>query len=183
MAINTHLIESPTAHSQEPLREVMRPDDSLNTAIETHPFLAGLKPEHLSILTENAQRATFAPGQIIFREQEPANQFYLIQSSAIAIQTKDLVQDSANIQILGAGEVLGWSWLFQPFAWHFTAQALRESTAIVLDGGRMLASAERDHDFGYELMKQVSRLVIQRLQATRKHFIARESRLASTYHE
>jgi hypothetical protein len=36
----------------------------------------------------------------------------------------------------------------------------------------LLVTAERNHDFGYELMKRVAQVVIHRLQATRKTLLA-----------
>jgi CRP/FNR family cyclic AMP-dependent transcriptional regulator len=67
--------------------------------------------------------------------------------------------------------MLGWSWLFPPFAWHFRARALEPTNAIVLNGAHLLIAAERKRDFGYELMKRVAQVVIHRLQATRKQLL------------
>jgi hypothetical protein len=78
------------------------------------------------------------------------------------------------VQILGPGDVLGWSWLFPPFTWHFRALALEPTNAIVLDGAHLLVTAERNRDFGYELMKRVAQVVIHRLQATRKQLVDRQ---------
>ncbi len=55
---------------------------ALETAIESHPFLVGLKPDHLRALKDNALMMRYEPGEVIFREGEPANRFYLIASSA-----------------------------------------------------------------------------------------------------
>jgi CRP/FNR family cyclic AMP-dependent transcriptional regulator len=75
---------------------------------------------------------------------------------------------------LGPGDVLGWSWLFPPFVWHFQARAVEPTTLLVLNGAGLLVSAERDHDFGYELMKRVAQVVIRRLQATRKQLLEQQ---------
>jgi hypothetical protein len=71
--------------------------------------------------------------------------------------------------------VLGWSWLYQPFHWHFTARAVEPTEAILLDGCRLLIACEEDHDFGYELMKRISQLVIQRLESAQR-LLEREDR-------
>jgi CRP-like cAMP-binding protein len=78
------------------------------------------------------------------------------------------------VQELGDGDVLGWSWLFPPYVWHFQARALEPTEAVMIDGGHLLTAAERDPKFGYNLMKRVSRVVIQRLQATRKQLLAQQ---------
>jgi CRP/FNR family cyclic AMP-dependent transcriptional regulator len=151
-------------------------NDSIQDAIVAHPFFAGLCIKHLCILTESASRAAFASDEYLFRECEPANRCYLIQKGRVALEAGDPPGSPTLIQMLGPGDVLGWSWLFPPFAWHFSARAVEPVKAIALDAGHLLSAGEADHDFGYELMKRVSRLVIGRLQASRSHFVAK-------YHE
>ena len=67
--------------------------------------------------------------------------------------------------------MLGWSWLFPPYYWHFDARALEPTTAIFFYGTRLREQCEQDHDFGYEIMKRMTQVVIQRLQATRKQLL------------
>jgi CRP/FNR family transcriptional regulator, cyclic AMP receptor protein len=67
--------------------------------------------------------------------------------------------------------MLGWSWLFPPFAWHFRARAREPTNVIVFNGAHLLVAAERNRDFGYELMKRVAQVVIRRLQAARRQLL------------
>ena len=152
--------------------------NNLTELITTHPFFRNMKPEHLKILTENAAEVEFEAGEILFREREPANQFYLIESGSIALEAHEPPDGTKLVQKLGVGDVLGWSWLFPPFVWHFRARALEQTSAIVLNGAHLLITAEADHDFGYELMKRVAQVVIRRLQATRKELIASQAKSA-----
>lgn len=145
---------------------------ALSEAIMKHPFFHGMKPEHLAVLTEGAKAAAFKAGDVLFREGEPANQFFLIQSGKIALEAHEPANGTMPVQTLGTGDVLGWSWLFPPFVWHFRARAIESVNVIVLNGAHLLATAERRHDFGYELMKRVAQVVIRGLQATRKQLIA-----------
>lgn len=132
-----------------------------------HPFLTGLCEHQLKLLAEWAHRVHFRKGSYIFREGELANRFYLIQHGAVAIESA--ADDSAPVvlQTLSDGDVLGWSWLFPPYAWHFDARAVEETDAIFLPGLRLRELCETDHALGFEVMKRISRLVIQRLQAAR----------------
>jgi CRP/FNR family cyclic AMP-dependent transcriptional regulator len=148
---------------------------TLNEAITRSAFFRGMKPEHLAGVTAGAQEIQFNTGAVLFREDEPSNQFYLIESGKIALETRQPGQDAKVIQILSDGEVLGWSWLFPPFAWHFEARAIAPTKIISLSGGHLLVMAEEDHGFGYELMKRVGQVLIHRLQATRKEFVAQQT--------
>ena len=145
---------------------------SLNEAITEHAFFQGLKPEHVAVLTEGATAAKFKAGDVLFREREPANQFYLIESGKVVLEAHEPANSTIPVQMLGAGEVLGWSWLFPPFFWHFQARALEPTNVIILSGAHLLVCAERNHEFGYDLMKRMAQVVIHRLQATRKQLLA-----------
>ena len=142
--------------------------------ITEHPFFLGMKPEQLDVLVSCASETKLKADQVLFREGEPANKFYLIESGRIAIEAHQLANGTALVQTLGPGDVLGWSWLFPPFTWHFQARALEPAPAIVLDGARLLVTAERNREFGYELMKRVAQVVIRRLQATRKQLLEQQ---------
>jgi CRP-like cAMP-binding protein len=80
-------------------------------------------------------------------------------------QVKDVGQ--AVIQIIGAGEVLGWSWLFPPYLWHFNARAMEATDAIFFYATPLREECESDHELGYELMKRMAEVMVRRLQATR----------------
>ena len=110
-------------------------------------------------------------GQLIFSEGDQANRFYLIQHGKVLLQIPGVNNIDVPIQSIGDGEVLGWSWLFPPFYWHFEARALEPTTALFLYGTRLREECEADHDLGYDLMKRVVQVVIQRLQATRHQLL------------
>ncbi|MCD6048838.1 MAG: Crp/Fnr family transcriptional regulator [Verrucomicrobia bacterium] len=147
--------------------------ETLKTSITQHPFFDGMKPEHLAMLAGGAKEISLAPGDVLFRQGEPASHFYLIESGSVVIESKRADGRAVPVQTLGEGEVLGWSWLFAPFSWHFQAHAVEPSRIIVLSGAHLMVTAERNHDFGYELMKRVTKIVVKRLQATRSLLLDR----------
>lgn len=148
--------------------------DNLREIIAGHPFFRDVKSEHIDIIASGAVEAKFKPDEILIREGEPANRFYLIESGRVALHAHEPADGTVLIQYLDPGDVLGWSWLFPPFVWHFTARAVQPTRAIVLSGAHLLACAERDHELGHELMKRVAQVVIKRLQATRKQLLAEQ---------
>jgi CRP-like cAMP-binding protein len=147
--------------------------NNLNEKIVRHSFFRDMQPQHLAILTGCASERDFRAGDIIFRQGEPANEFYLIEKGCVALEAHEPADGTVLVQELGAGEVLGWSWLFPPFAWRFGARAAEPTTVIVLNGARLLNASTEDHEFGYELMKRVAQAVIHRLQATRQQLLRR----------
>jgi CRP/FNR family cyclic AMP-dependent transcriptional regulator len=140
---------------------------TIDTGVIAHPFLNGLSEEDFELAIKGAKEVEFQPGEIIFREGDPANRFFLIRTGKVVLEAHDRGTKPLFIQEIGGGEVLGWSWLFPPFCWHFEARVLETTQALVLDGGHLLVASEENHDFGYRFMKRISQIVIQRLQATR----------------
>ena len=137
-----------------------------------HPFLQGMDPRHLSILAECAMQAYFNPGEIIFREGDPANRFYLLRSGKVCLEASD-ESGSKAVQTIGGGDVLGWSWLFPPYFWRFDARVLEPTRATFIYGTRLRELCEEDHDLGYEIMKRTAAVVIERLMAARQKLAAR----------
>jgi CRP/FNR family cyclic AMP-dependent transcriptional regulator len=144
-----------------------RPAMTFDAIAADHPFLKGFKAEYLELLAANALPAHFQAGEVIFREGEMANRFYLITKGAVVLETYSKDGGSALVEKIGAGDVLGWSWLFPPYYWRMDARAVEASNAIFFYGTRLRHEAEQNHDLGYELMRRVAAVAIQRLQAAR----------------
>jgi CRP-like cAMP-binding protein len=136
--------------------------------IRSHPFFQELPLRHLHLLAANGLVMSFEPGQSIFREGDPANRFYLITAGTVALESHLRGEPSIRIQTLGSGDVLGWSWLFPPYYWHFDARVLKPTTTVYFYGSRLREYCESDHDLGYELMKKTTQMLIHRLQETRR---------------
>jgi CRP/FNR family transcriptional regulator, cyclic AMP receptor protein len=140
----------------------------LENAVANHPFVRGMSPAHLRILTECAMFTRFDAGQTIFHAGEIANRFYLIQQGKVSVESRTDASGVITIQTIGAGDVLGWSWLFAPYYWHFNACAVDPTQAIFFYGTRLREHCEQDREFGYQLMRRVSAVLIRRLQVTLK---------------
>jgi CRP-like cAMP-binding protein len=135
--------------------------------LAAHPFLRQLDIRYLQVLAASAEPATFARGSYLLWERRPATVFYLLQEGKVALEVNGAERGQIVIETIGAGECLGWSWLFPPYMWHFSARAVENVVAIALDGVKIRAECEADHSLGYEMMKRVAGVLAHRLQATR----------------
>jgi len=86
--------------------------EPLSTRVAFHPFLAGMNHIQLTLLTDCAVARRFHTNQQILGEGEFANGFYLVETGKVALQSVAGFGQSIPIQILGAGDLLGWSWMF-----------------------------------------------------------------------
>jgi CRP-like cAMP-binding protein len=89
----------------------------------------------------------------------------------VVIETEAKERGIIPIQIIGPGDVLGWSWLFPPCYWQFDARALEPTKAVFFYGTRLREYCEQEHDLGYELMKRMAAVIVKRLQATRRQLM------------
>ena len=146
--------------------------EPLVTRVALHPFLAGMKHDQLALLTDCARPVHFEKGQIIFREGEMANRFYLIEAGKVILESCEGLGNPAIIDTIGPGDLLGWSWMFPPYIWQFTARAVESATAIFFYGTILREYCEKNHSLGYELLKRMSVVMVKRLQAARKNMVA-----------
>jgi CRP/FNR family cyclic AMP-dependent transcriptional regulator len=145
--------------------------ETLERTLARHPFLAGLGHRALGQLARIASPRTFPAHHLIFHEGDPADECYLIAKGKVGIETAVLGCDGIVLQTLGAGEVLGWSWLLPPHEFHYSARALEATEAVALDGKALRDCCDKDHDLGYELMKRFAVVIVQRLAATRARLL------------
>ena len=158
------------------------PPPSENVLIKTlgdHPFLKGLTEEHLNILSSNAMPVQILAGAIIFNEGDTANRFYLIQEGEVVLESSDNPEKKPiEIARLGAGDVLGWSWMFPPFYWRFSARAVKPTKAVFFYGTRLRDECEKDPRLGMTLAHRAAEVAIHRLQATRKKLLELQQKSA-----
>ena len=146
--------------------------ESMATRVVLHPFLAGMNRTQLRLLTDCAIASHFNPGQVILREGEMANRFYLIESGKVALESGRDFGEPVIVETIGAGDLLGWSWMFPPYVWHFTARAVEPTEEIFFYGTILREYCERDHSLGFELFKRMAPIMLRRLQAARDKMMA-----------
>ena len=146
---------------------------SLLTLIAQQPFFQGLKSQQLQVLAESAMVVEFAAGQPLLKEGGPANRFYLILEGEVAFEMEaDAYGGTIPILTLGPGDEVGWSWLFPPYALHFSARAVKPTKTIFFYGTRLREQCELDHEFGYQIMKRIAEVATKCLQAAQQSFLA-----------
>ena len=143
--------------------------------LAAQPFLKGFSKPQLEVLSNNALQVEFPVDQMIFKEGLDANRFYIILEGEVALESSEGKKGRSRlIQTIKTGDVLGWSWLFPPYKWHFDARAVKPTKAIIFIATNLRELCDRDEAFGYELMKRASKVVIKRLQSTRLKMLKRE---------
>jgi CRP/FNR family cyclic AMP-dependent transcriptional regulator len=139
--------------------------ETLEPILRQHSFFKDVPSNHFDFLLGCTSHVVFKAGEVIFKEQEPADKFFLIRSGLVAIYIDH--PNQLTIQTVKEGDILGWSWLIPPYRYRFSAKAVENTRALALDGKCLREKCEKHPDLGYDLLKKIVGVFTERLEATR----------------
>jgi CRP-like cAMP-binding protein len=131
------------------------------------PAFAGLDAEASALIAGCARNAVFAAGTIVEREGRPADTFHVLREGRVALEVATPAGPPLIIETLGEGQIVGWSWLFPPYRWHFDVRALESLHVATFDAACLRGKIDADHDLGFALLTRFSQVMLERLQSTR----------------
>ena len=117
---------------------------TLESLLERHRFFGGLRQEHLALLTGCASNRSFRDGEYLFRQSDPAQEFYLVRHGRVSIEVADPEQGRLALQTVGVHDVVGWTWIVPPFVHRFDARAVGLTRVIALNGECLRGKLEED---------------------------------------
>ena len=131
------------------------------------PAFTGMRDEHLELVAGCATNKVFAAGDYLAREGRSADTFWVIRAGAVALETHLPERGTLVIETLHAHDLVGWSWLVEPFRNHFDVRATTTARTIAFDGACLRGKCDGDPVLGYELLRRFAVVIVDRLQATR----------------
>jgi CRP/FNR family cyclic AMP-dependent transcriptional regulator len=145
--------------------------ETIESLLNDVPLFEGMTPAELELIAGCGSNVRFSDGEFLFREGDQADTFLILRHGSVALETFVPARGSVTIETLEAGEVLGWSWLFHHYKWHFDARANSLVRATSFDGACLRGKCESDPRLGYDLMSRFAQVVIERLQWTRMRLL------------
>lgn len=145
--------------------------EGLDGILREHPFFAEMSVGYRNLVVGCARNEVFNAGQYIYRENDPADRFYLIRHGHVALEVHVPGRAPIVVDTLGSGELLNWSWLVPPYRAQFDARAVEFTRVISLDGSCLRAKMNEDAALGYELHRRFAPVVASRLAAARRQLI------------
>ena len=141
---------------------------TLEAILAEHPFFEGFEPRYMQLITGCASNVRFKPGTISFARAKQAEHFYIIRQGKVALETFAALSAARSLS-RRSKRARCWAGrgCFRPIAGISVRVPMKETRAIALDGVCLRAKGEADHDLGYELVKRVAQIMMERLQATR----------------
>lgn len=143
----------------------------LGAIVAEHPFFKCLDPAYLALVAGCAQMAVYKKDDFLFKYGDAAEYFFLLRYGCVALELPCPGRDAFRFQTAGAGEVLGWSWLFPPHKSQFDARVIEDARVIRFDGTCLRGKCDNDPALGYDLMKRFAQVMVQRFADTRLQLI------------
>jgi len=134
-------------------------------------LMKALPPEGRDRLMLLAHDVTFPEGTRIFEEGHRADAFWLLRTGAVTLDVRVPGEHPATVETLGPNDLLGWSWLFPPYAWHMGAVAFTPVRAHEFDARAVRALCEEDPVLGRDLTLSVAEVIARRLHAARTRLL------------
>jgi CRP-like cAMP-binding protein len=133
----------------------------------TTGLVENLPTAHRRRLLAMGRETEFDAHTRLFEEHGPASRFWLIRSGAVQVDTHVPGRRDAVVDTLGPGDVLGWSWMFPPYRWHFGAETVGRVRALEFDAEEVRRLCDADPEFGQALVFYCARIIADRLHYTR----------------
>lgn len=136
--------------------------------IAAHPFWKGMPIEYLPLLTDSAELRNYGVGDLVFQERQSAQHLHLLHEGQVALETFIPGRGVVTVQTVSSGEALGWSWLFPPHQWQFSARSVDATQIIAFSAAALRGKADETPAFGRDMVTRVAQLLLVRLQAARQ---------------
>lgn len=145
--------------------------EGLDRILREHPFFAGMDDAHRELVAGCAANEVFHAGTYVYREDDPADKFYLIRHGQVALEVHVPGKTPIIVETLKGDDLMGWSWLVPPYRANFDARAQELTRLVSLDAACLRGKMEKDSALGYELHKRFAPIVAARLAAARRQLI------------
>jgi CRP-like cAMP-binding protein len=135
----------------------------------THAFLAGLTESQLERVQSLGEEVSIPEGELILDNGQSSTCCYLVLtgSVAVALATPRL---TVCVQVVGPGEMFGWSALLHGQDTIFQVRARERTTALRIEGSALWKCCQTEPELGVELLHRALRVVSQRVRATEMVF-------------
>ncbi|MCF8479750.1 MAG: cyclic nucleotide-binding domain-containing protein [Rhodospirillum sp.] len=140
--------------------------------LNKHPFLRNFNTDLIDIVEEVSTLETFAAGDILIAEGRTADRFFLLTDGSVAVGAGQANGGKRVLEMLREGDVLGWSWLIEPYVWTFDGRAISPVRAIAVDATKLRPAMASNHALAHALLGRMLPVMAARLRAARMEVLA-----------
>jgi CRP-like cAMP-binding protein len=144
---------------------------SMVSLLEGQGFFAGVPERVAATLGELTSERKAGIDELLFRQGDAADRFFLVKSGLVAIELYAPGRDPIVVEQVYDGDVVGWSWLVPPYRWSFDARAVEPSSLIDIDAASLRERFAADPILGYEVIRRFVPVMARRLSSARERLV------------
>jgi len=140
----------------------------LTKTLRRIPWFVDLEPDKLSRLSSVASIHELQPGQVLFREGDRKDCFYVVLEGQVSLDMEVPTRGVVTFYTAEAMDVVGWSSM-TPIARQRTAtvRARKPSLLIGFNSELLQQICDEDCELGYIIMRRLANVVANRLLTIR----------------
>ena len=146
--------------------------------LRRYPFFAFLDDACQKAIAMLAEEVSYDRGEVIFRENQPAEAFHLLLEGCVDLYYTVEVEYGPQprreflVGEINPGEPFGISALIEPYRLTSTARAATPCRVLKIDAAELRALCDENRDAGYALMRHAAKAAVERLHFTRVQLAA-----------
>ena len=141
--------------------------DLIRHHVATHPFMTSLEPGDVEWLQQHAIAEEYSTRTTIFEAGHEADSFYLLRTGLVTLRLGEDRIPGRIVQTISEGSALGWSWLFPPYEWQFTAEAATAVRLLRFPAVELREAFDVNPAFGYRVVARLAETMAERLHHAR----------------
>ncbi len=145
--------------------------NEIRQTLAAHPFFAGLSDRRIDTLAAFAFVRELPAGEWLAHTGADADTFYALVHGRAGIEIHAADRHPLVVATVHSGDVIGWSWFVEPHRWHFDVVALDDLRLLAIDAPRLRAECAVDHELGFHVAAQLTRVLASRLEAARHQLV------------
>ncbi|MCQ8770536.1 cyclic nucleotide-binding domain-containing protein [Streptomyces telluris] len=130
-------------------------------------LFAALPEGHRGAMMSLAREVSFPLGARIFEEGTRADRFWVVRTGSVDLDLRVPGRRPAVVDVVGPGELMGWSWLCPPHMWHLGAEATSPVRAWEFDAEAVIELCGEDPALDHALLIYVVEAIGRRLRSAR----------------
>ena len=137
------------------------------TALDVGELFNGLAAGTIDALTALARRESYAPGEVLYRPGDPADDFFVLDDGRVEFLVGRGDRTAPGGFMLKKGEVFGWAALLDGHPARIaSARCLEAASLLRINGKAALGVLEGDPAAGFVVMRRLAALIARYLASS-----------------
>lgn len=140
--------------------------------LRRYPYFAKVSEETLKQIAMLAEERSYPAGMQLFSQGDPADYLNIIVEGEVQIQYELGSGEKRTVDTLVAGDILVWSALIEPYRTTAIGRTSKPTKVIAIKAKPLRELCDRDPMVGYQLTKEIAKLLAHRLESARVQLAA-----------